>query len=118
MNFKNKIVQNIVSPNIRQIESEKYLAEVTEANENNNLCIIRYKDNRGSNQQNKPAFINIGTCPKNWFPEIGDKIIIEVAGSICNVIGPYTNFQVQREKEKLKESKGPRFNSNIGGNLF
>lgn len=87
--FSEKLKSQIVEPAAKSRRTHYTTATVTMANEKLNICDITYVDKNGldGNRNSVPVKIyNKGVI--DWFPNVGDEVIIEDSDISITIIGP------------------------------
>lgn len=100
-------------------EHQRTVAVVTKADEPNNVCSIQFLDRDGKKRDIRSAQVALSN--KDWFPNEGDTVLIDVDGSRnALILQQYTedyNKDV-RNKRAIRSDVMPSGDGTCGGTIF
>lgn len=122
MSLKNKLINNIVAPVASSHSAIPLDAVVTKVNERDNTCNIKYVNENAVDVEQKNIPVQIyNECIIDWFPKVGDHVLISVRNNDIMITGPNYggNFNIVKNKMNLKQDVlSDASTSTLGGCIF
>lgn len=122
MSLKNRLINNIVTPVASSHSVIPLDAVVTKINEKNNTCDVKYTNENAVDveQSNVPVQM-YNECIIDWFPKVGEHVLISVRNNDIMITGPNYNgnFGWVKNKVNLKQDiLSDASTSTFGGCIF
>ena len=119
--IKGIIRDTIVQPGMRESLRYRTLARVVEADEKNNICAIRFRDQDGEDTFERFVPVKVDRDTAGWFPKEKDVVAIEKDKKYTVITGPsWDGYEKDvRPKNKLRQDIYPDSGFNtLSGSIF
>ena len=105
MDLKQTIQNRIIAPTTHINNSITTVGIVTGSDESNNTCNVLYTDKNGNSQNRDNVVIRLYGNGADWFPVIGDIVVIEDTGDTVVVVARHVgNYAMDvRSRRQLRQ---------------
>lgn len=105
MNLKQILQHNVVNSATHINNSITTVGIITGSDESNNTCSILYIDKNGNNQNRENVVVRLYGNGADWFPAIGDTVVIEDTGDTVVVVARHVgNYSMDvRSRRQLRQ---------------
>ena len=122
MSSLKQLIQNrIVNPADHTRGGLTTIAQVTQVDEINNMCSIKYIDKSGFKRNRDNVTVRLYGTGGDWFPALDDFVIVEDNGDTCVIIARHVdnyNMDVRSKLRLTQDIHSDSFGGAVGGQIF
>ena len=121
MTLKQNLLDRLIQPTVRTTDSLTTIGLVKTAYTRNKICTVIYKNKNGIIQKKENVTVRFLDSGLDYFPIVGDYVVLQLEGDICTIISKYTANDSSKESAKQQISQDIYSDStgaNPGGTIY